>query len=220
MLHAVLALLFPFLALTQTYQEPPKAMHVSTRPTIPQHAKPLVILDAGHGGSDEGAKIRFFKEKKITLTTTMMVKKYLEDLGYRVIMTRTRDVYIPLHRRVSIANRTKAVIFVSIHFNASQSKEAKGIEIFYCSSDGWRAQASKQLASTILRHIIDETRADSRGVKAGNFHVIRETEMPAVLVEGGFITNLDERSLLRENTYLSKLARGIALGVDKYLKKS
>ncbi len=210
MLLFFLAFLFPFASLQ---------VHQSTRPSIPQHAKPLVILDAGHGGSDEGAKIRFFKEKKITLTTTTMVKRYLEELGYRVIMTRSRDVYIPLHRRVSIANKTKAVIFVSVHFNASQSREAKGIEIFYSTKEAWRAQASKQLAATILRQVITETHAESRGVKAGNFHVIRETEMPAVLVEGGFITNADERSLLRENTYLSKLAKGIALGVDKYLKK-
>ena len=189
------------------------------RPSIPQHAKPLVILDAGHGGSDEGAKVHFFQEKKITLSTVLLLKKQLEELGYRVILTRSRDVYIPLHRRVSIANRTRAVLFVSLHYNASQSKEAKGIEVFYCSGqDTWRTQASKKLASSILSQLVSHTQAESRGVKAGNFHVIRETEMPAVLVEAGFITNFDERSSLRDKTYLDKIAKGIAQGIDKYLK--
>jgi N-acetylmuramoyl-L-alanine amidase len=203
-----LALLFPL------FLKP-----VDSRPSIPQHAKPLIILDAGHGGSDEGAKIRFFKEKKITLSTTLYVKKYLEELGYRIILTRSRDVFIPLHRRVSIANKTRGILFISVHFNASQSRDAKGIEVFYSSQPGKRSQASKQLATSVLQNVIKETKADSRGVKAGNFHVIRETEMPAILVEGGFITNTEERSNLRERSYLDKLAKGIALGVDKYLKK-
>lgn len=189
------------------------------RPSIPQHAKPLVILDAGHGGSDEGAKVHFFQEKRVTLSTVLLLKKQLEEMGYRVILTRSRDVYIPLHRRVSIANRTRAVVFVSVHYNASQSREAKGIEVFYCSGQSaWRAQASKGLAASILSQLITHTQAESRGVKSGNFHVIRETEMPAVLVEAGFITNVEERSLLRDKTYLEKIAKGIAAGVDKYLK--
>lgn len=189
------------------------------RPSIPQHAKPLVILDAGHGGSDEGAKVHFFQEKKVALSTVLLLKKYLDEMGYRVILTRSRDVYIPLHRRVSIANRTRAVIFVSVHYNASHSKDAKGIEVFYCpGEDTWKTQASKKLAGSILSHLLSHTKADSRGVKAGNFHVIRETQMPAVLVEAGFITNLEERSFLRDKNYLEKVAKGIAIGVDKYLR--
>jgi len=189
------------------------------RPSIPQHAKPLVILDAGHGGSDEGAKVNFFQEKKVTLSTVLLLKKQLEEMGYRVILTRSRDVYIPLHRRVSIANRTRGVVFVSVHYNASKSQDVKGIEVFYCSGkDPWRTQASKRLASSILSPLLSYTQAESRGVKVGNFHVIRETEMPAVLVEAGFITNFDERTLLRDKKYLENLAKGIAIGIDKYLK--
>lgn len=200
--------------------------------SIPQHAKPLVILDAGHGGTDEGAKVGQFMEKKLTLSTVMLLKKYLGDLGYRVILTRNRDVYVPLPRRVSLANHTghttskdmsrrHAVIFVSVHYNASQSHDAKGIEVFYNAGSshgsGWRSQASKGLASAILSSLITQTRAESRGVKKGNFHVIRETEMPAVLVEGGFITNLEERAFLRDKGYIDKIAKGIALGIDKYM---
>jgi N-acetylmuramoyl-L-alanine amidase len=181
--------------------------------------KPLIVLDAGHGGTDEGAKVNAFMEKKLSLTATILVKKHLEEMGYRVIMTRSRDVYLPLPRRVSIANKTKGSLFVSVHFNSSPSTEAQGIEIFYFDSkELWRTRASKRLANCILGRIISQTDAHSRGIKQGNFHVIRETDMPAVLVEGGFMTNREERGKLREREYLDKLAVGIALGIDKYMR--
>lgn len=181
--------------------------------------KPLIILDAGHGGTDEGAKVNTFMEKKIALTAALLTKKHLEELGYRVIMTRSRDVFLPLPRRVLIANKTKGSLFVSVHFNSSPSVEAQGIEIFYYDSkEIWRTRASKRLADCILFQVIDQTDAISRGIKQGNFHVIRETEMPAVLVEGGFMTNRDERAKLRDRAYLDRLAVGIAQGIDKYMK--
>ena len=181
--------------------------------------KPLVILDAGHGGTDEGAKVRSFLEKKINLLTTLLTKKHLEELGYRVVLTRSRDSYVSLPKRVSIANKTKASLFVSIHFNASKSQEAQGIEVFYYNSDEmWRSRASQRLANCVLYRVIDQTDGLSRGVKHGNLHVIRETEMPAVLVEGGFITNQAERNKLKDKAYLDRIAVGIAQGVDKYLK--
>lgn len=222
MLRLLVIFFFSFASLSAQ----PKA---AANSSIPQHAKPLVILDAGHGGSDEGAKVGHFMEKKITLSTVMILKKYLTEMGYRVILTRNRDVYIPLPRRVSLANRTgaptvasrpKEVVFVSVHYNASQSQDAKGIEVFYSPGpSASRSQASKGLASAILSNLVTQTRAESRGVKSGNFHVIRETEMPAVLVEGGFITNKEERTLLRDKGYLDKIAKGIALGIEKYMKK-
>ena len=181
--------------------------------------KPLIILDAGHGGADEGAKVNTFIEKQLTLMTTVMIKKHLEEMSYRVIMTRNKDIYLPLQRRVSIANKTKGSLFVSVHFNSSPSLEAKGIEIFYFDSkELWRTRASKRLANCILCRIIDQTDAVSRGIKQGNFHVIRETDMPAVLVEGGFITNKEERGHLRDKAYLDRLAVGVAQGIDKYMK--
>lgn len=187
--------------------------------SVPQHAKPLIILDAGHGGTDEGAKIHYFMEKKLTLMTTLLLRKYLNEMGYRVIMTRSKDVFIPLHRRVSIANKTKAALFVSMHFNSSPSPEAHGIEIFYhAGSDRKRSQQSKEVGSLVLKELIAQTHALSRGVKNGNFHVIRETTMPAILIEGGFMTNIIERSNLRDKKYLEQIAKGIALGIDKYLK--
>lgn len=181
--------------------------------------KPLIILDAGHGGTDEGAKVNTFMEKRLTLTTSLLVRRHLEELGYRVIMTRSKDVYLPLPRRVAIANKMKGSLFVSIHFNSSPRPDAQGIEIFYFDSkEMWRTRASKRLASCILHRVLDHTDAASRGIKQGNFHVIRETDMPAVLVEGGFLTNKEERSRLRDREYLNQMAIGIAQGIDKYMK--
>lgn len=181
--------------------------------------KPLIIIDPGHGGTDEGAKVNAFMEKKVTLVTALMVRKHLEELGYRVLMTRSKDVYLPLPRRVAVANKAKASLFVSIHFNSSPGGDAQGIEIFYFDSkELWRTKASRRLAHCILRGLIGETGAVSRGVKQGNFHVIRETDMPAVLVEGGFMTHKEERALLRDKEYLNKLAVGIADGIDRYMK--
>jgi|ERR1700722_10859706 len=204
----------------QSSYEPVRSGTEMASPSAPVYpAHPLIILDAGHGGTDEGARVKTFMEKRITLTTTLLTKKRLEERGYKVILTRARDNYISLARRVSIANRTKCAAFVSIHFNASRSHTAKGVEIYFCdTSEKWRTRASRRLADCILYQVIDQTEAHSRGVKGGNFHVIRETEMPAVLVEGGFVTNADERKLLRDKEYLSKIAEGIANGVDKYFK--
>jgi N-acetylmuramoyl-L-alanine amidase len=204
------------------YQGPP---HIAPKkeinalpPSLVQNMKPLIILDAGHGGSDEGAKVRSLLEKRITLTTTLLTKKYLEELGFRVLLTRSRDVFVSLQRRTGIANKAKASLFVSIHYNSSRNNEASGIEIFYSDDKDWRSHSSKRLANLILYHLVDETGALSRGVKKGNFHVIRETEMPAVLVEGGFMTNQEEGSLLKDRTYLDHIAKGIAEGVEKFLK--
>jgi N-acetylmuramoyl-L-alanine amidase len=182
-------------------------------------AKPTIMLDAGHGGRDEGTKIHTFKEKKITLATVLYTKKYLEEMGYRVILTRARDVEMSLPRRVSLANKTRCSLFVSIHYNFSRNTEASGVEIFYYDSkEAARSKESRKLANYILHYVIDQTEASSRGVKIGNFHVIRETEMPAVLLEGGFVSNSKECSKLRKKEYLEQIAKGVALGIDKYFK--
>ncbi|CAM0116921.1 hypothetical protein RSOCI_01060 [Rhabdochlamydiaceae symbiont of Dictyostelium giganteum] len=201
---------------SQSFKTPSRFLN-----TVPQHAKPLVIIDPGHGGGDEGAKVGYLMEKRLTLTSALMVRKNLEEMGYRVILTRSKDVFIPLSRRVSIANQTKAHLFVSIHYNTSPSEEAQGVEVFYYGPPNLtRTKSSRFLGNAILYGITGHTKAVSRGVKRGNFHVIRETVMPSVLVEGGFMTHAKERSCLRDRLYLEKIARGIAQGIDSYFKAS
>lgn len=188
-----------------------------------QSAAPTIVLDAGHGGRDRGAKSKlpFCEEKRLCLQTARLVQKYLDQLGYRVVMTRSTDAFLPLSRRVEIAHQAHCEAFVSIHFNASRNPAAKGVEIFFYDSkkDRSRSRSSKRLADFILPRIQRRTSAISRGVKKGNFYVIRETKVPAILVEGGFITHPQERAALKNPTYQEKLARGIADGIDTYFKK-
>lgn len=188
-------------------------------PSLEQKRDTLIVLDAGHGGMDEGAKRSNIVEKSVCLKTALLAKKHLEKMGYRVLLTRSRDVSLPLHRRVALANKIKGSLFVSLHYNSAPSRDANGIEIYYCSTkDNKRTQASKKLANLVLHYMVDETQAHSRGIRDGNFFVIRETSMPAILVEGGFITNKSERQKLSDVTYIDKIAEGIALGIDKYLR--
>ncbi len=182
------------------------------------HTKPLIIVDPGHGGADEGAKVGKVKEKDLTLATAWLLRRELNHLGYRVIMTRGKDLFISLARRVSIANKTYPLVFVSLHYNSSPSSQAEGIEIFY--HRGWnigKALSSRRLAQQILSELIRNTSACSRGVKNGGFYVIRETNMPAVLVEGGFMTHKEELLRLEKQEYLQLIAKSIADGIDKYL---
>jgi len=181
--------------------------------------KPLIVLDAGHGGFDLGASSHSVIEKILCLSTAQLLKKQLNTLGYRVVLTRTRDVFLSLKQRTAIANKVRGKLFLSIHYNAAKSVSASGIEVYYYESgDAHRARESKKLATTVLSRMLQQTGALSRGVKRGNFHVIRETTMPAILIEGGFITNRAERTLISDLKYREKLAKSIADGVDRYCK--
>lgn len=186
----------------------------------PHQAHPLIVLDAGHGGKDPGTKVESILEKRLTLSTALLVKRALEVLGYRVVLTRSRDVSLSLQRRVGIANKMEATILVSLHYNSASNPKAKGLEVYYYSSktDAMRTKESKHLANCALYQIIDQTSMSSRGVRKGNWYVNREAEMPSILIEGGFLTNPEELSHLKNRDFLNKLAEGIARGIDKYLK--
>lgn len=189
----------------------------STKPPQKTHKGALIVLDPGHGGFDMGAEAGGAQEKMLTLTTAILLKKHLSAKGYRVILTRSKDVFVSLSKRSTIANSTKSTLFVSVHYNAHVQTDPSGIEVYYYrEGSSSRSIASKKLAQSVLSNMITLTGAESRGVKHGNLHVIRETEMPAILVEGGFITNPKERNKLKEKEYLDQIALGIAEGIDKY----
>jgi N-acetylmuramoyl-L-alanine amidase len=179
----------------------------------------LIVLDPGHGGYDVGARYFSCDEKSLALSVALLTKKHLTEMGYRVILTRSRDVFIPLETRAMIANETKGKLFVSIHCNAAKNSLAKGVEVFYYTCpDKWRSGSSKKLASRILSKVIERTGADDRGVKEGNFFVLRETKMPSIIIETGFMTHPDELHLLKDIVYRDKLAKGISEGIDTYFK--
>lgn len=186
--------------------------------------KAFIILDPGHGGQDTGtqsiSKPRY-QEKSLNLITAQFVKTYLQELGYQVLMTRETDVFVSLEKRAQWANKQKPDLFISIHYNAALNAEAQGLEVFYYPSKEKRIRMhrSKKLAQKILKNILKQTKATSRGVKEGNYAVIRETYMPAILIEGGFITNEKELQKLKDPYYLKQLSWGIVKGIDEYLNK-
>lgn len=199
------------------------ALNQKTRPFQIPVKRELVIVDAGHGGKDAGAssKKEKYEEKALTLETAQLISKYLEDLGYKTLLTRKQDIYVPLDTRAEIANSVDADLFVSIHYNYSPSQEAEGIEVYYYkelkAQPSGRIVESKELGQEVLKKIVKFTGAQSRGVKQANFAVVRETKMPAILIEAGFLSNPQEREKLKDQKYLHSLAKGIANGVDQYL---
>lgn len=185
----------------------------------------VVVVDPGHGGDDYGTHSNgkpTYHEKHLNLATAKMLKTYLEQNGITVIMTRKDDVFIALDKRAEFANRMKPTLFVSVHYNSAPSKEADGVEVFYyrCEKDKKRTKESRLLAKAVLDQVILATKANSRGVKNGNFAVIRETKMPAILIEGGFLTNDKEMEKIKDPNYMKKIAWGISQGVKSYLNTS
>jgi N-acetylmuramoyl-L-alanine amidase len=201
---------------------PPAPPPMIARPELPPRpsAAPLVVLDAGHGGHDDGARCVTppYPEKRATLQLAQLVQKRLTALGYRVALTRCQDLFLSLHERALLANQKGASAFVSLHFNHCSNPTAKGLEVFYCVNDPMlkRDLLSKELADSVLRHTLDNTHAKDRGVKEASFVVIRTTAMPSILVEGGFLSNQDEGRMISELPYLERMAQGIALGVHHY----
>ena len=223
-IYLFLALIAPGCSRKVTIEEaPPPIPQRTITPLKPFFRKGLIVIDAGHGGQDMGTQSLAepkTQEKHLTLTTTLMLNQYLKKLGYQTLLTRAEDFFVPLDLRSAFANSNKASLFVSVHYNSAPSTQAEGVEVYFYQSDKdkTRSDKSKQLAEKVLNRVIANTHAKSRGVKHGNFAVIRETKMPAILVEGGFVTNDRELRNLRNPEYLKKIAESIAQGINDYLK--
>jgi N-acetylmuramoyl-L-alanine amidase len=169
-----------------------------------------IVIDAGHGGYDRGGVPgQRISEKDKTLDVAQRLKRILQADGYRVIMTRDSDVFIPLPTRVAIANSQRGASFVSIHFNCASRAGANGIETYYYRSD------SASLAQSIHRNVLSGAPTENRGIRRRGFYVLRRTAIPSVLVECGFLTNPTEGSLALTANYRQKLAEQIARGINR-----
>lgn len=167
-----------------------------------------VVIDAGHGGSDRGGiPGQRIPEKEMTLDVAQRLKALLTASGYHVVMTRDSDVFIPLATRVAIANSYQNAIFVCIHFNSARRMGANGIETYFYSRD------SLPLASAVHYFVAGGAPTPNRGVRRRGFYVLRKTNVPAVLVECGFLTNPSEGEYAQTASYRQKLAEEIAAGV-------
>jgi N-acetylmuramoyl-L-alanine amidase len=169
-----------------------------------------VVLDPGHGGYDNGAKaVSGLNEKMLTLDVAKRVKPLLQARGYRVIMTRTTDVFIPLGGRTGISNSHRDAAFVSIHCNWANRRAANGVEAYYYNPK------SAPLAAKILREIAPCYGSHSRGVKFARYYVLHHNERPATLLEIGFISNGKENASLQNPAVRQRIAEKIALGIAK-----
>src|SRR5438132_8151632 len=167
-----------------------------------------VVIDAGHGGHDRGGiPGQKIAEKDMTLDVAQRLGNVLAASGYHVVMTRDSDVFVPLPTRVAIANSYRNAIFVCIHFNATKRMGAGGIETYFYSRD------SLPIASAVHYYVAGGAPSANRGVRRRGYYVLRKTNVPAVLVECGFLTNPTEGAYAQTASYRQKLAEEIAAGV-------
>jgi N-acetylmuramoyl-L-alanine amidase len=169
-----------------------------------------VVIDAGHGGHDNGGNYGKVYEKHLALDTAMRLENYLKASGYRTVMTRRSDQFISLSRRCQVGNSHSNSIFVSIHYNYTWKRGVSGLETFYYSS------RSKPLADFIHTGMHKRVRAVDRGVKFARYYVIRNAKNPSVLVEAGFVSNSSERARMKQGSYRDNIAHGIAEGIARY----
>lgn len=169
-----------------------------------------VVIDAGHGGHDNGGQWGKVYEKHLALDTAFRLEGKLKSMGYQTVMTRRSDYFISLPERVRTGNCYRNAIFVSIHYNYTWKPEVSGLETFYSSEEGHR------LAQYVQNSLIRRTRTVDRLVKYARFYVIRNSSLPAILVEGGFVSNETERSRMKSAWFRETIAQGIADGIQRY----
>lgn len=194
-----------------------------------------VFIDVGHGGSDPGAQYYGVNEKDINLQVSNKLKQKLEQAGYTVIMPRSSDIHIDYKtERSKMANASNADIFVSVHHNAMPGNAGvNGIETFYYKydpdypskingamhNDPTRVLKSAALANEIHKALINSTAAYNRGVRRNSFAVLRETNIPAVLLELGFMSNQNELNKLTTSSYQEVLSSAVKAGIDAYFNQ-
>lgn len=172
-----------------------------------------ICVDAGHGGKDPGAVGQGgLLEKDVALAIARWLKKLLLSLNHDVILTRSNDTFVSLSDRCRLTNAQKADLFISIHCNSAGVATANGVETFHHPT----SKKGIKLATLVHSKLITITGLRNRGIKQGNFQVLRNTAMPAILVEVGFINNLDEEKLLGDPIYQVKCAIAIAEGIKSY----
>ncbi|MBR2723327.1 MAG: N-acetylmuramoyl-L-alanine amidase, partial [Lentisphaeria bacterium] len=202
---------------------------------VKRHKVRTVFIDPGHGGKDVGAEGRYYSEKKLTMRLAAKVRVLLKNAGFNVVMSRRSDAYLTLQQRASIANKNKADVFVSIHFNSAANKKVYGLETYCMTPVGasssnaskieWKSYNGNRhdknnfaLAYLMQRSMLRYSNALDRGVKHARFLVLREVEMPAVLVECGFLSNPESERIIGTEKYLNQIARGIAQSIISYKK--
>jgi N-acetylmuramoyl-L-alanine amidase len=201
-----------------------------------------IVLDPGHGGTSKGAESVFQKylEKDLTLTTALALRSLLEAKGFRVLLTRDRDVHVPLEQRTEIANCAGADLFLSLHYNASTHSEACGVEVHVYTlahqpstermqlvSEDEKVHPANQndaanlrLAFEVQSGLWKNLGANDRGVRHSRFRVLENLRCPGILVEGGFLSHPVEARKIVTEDYRKRLVQTIFEAIDRYIKSA
>jgi N-acetylmuramoyl-L-alanine amidase len=197
-----------------------EAPSVLPRPNIQKYHQPLVMIDPGNGGKDTGyIGYGGLRESEVSLSIALQTADILQQKGIATKLTRNGDYYVALDDRVAMSRQAKANVFVSIHANGIDNRpEIRGIETYH-------HETGIKLAQTLHRTVLDEFRGMQqplvdRGVRKARFLILRKSEIPAVEVDTGYLTNSAESAQLADPVYRTKMARAIALGIVRYLDSS
>lgn len=188
----------------------------------------VIVIDPGHGGADPGAQNSGLKEKDINLDISLRLRKVLDSKGCKVILTREEDTdfFRPgfyegrmakraeLNQRINLASENNADLFISVHTNSFPQRNTYGMETYY----HLKSATGKALAELIQEQLIQLQPDNKRKAKAGDYYLINQSKMPAVIVEVGFISNSRERKLLLSEDYRDQIAEAIGTGIDQYFK--
>ncbi|KON90241.1 N-acetylmuramoyl-L-alanine amidase [Sporosarcina globispora] len=185
-----------------------------TKPGAEKHLRnKTIVLDPGHGGRDNGTTgARGTREKDVTIRTAQLLADKLRSAGANVILTRSGDTYLPLPSRVGISHYHNADAFISIHYDSTPDRTARGATTYYYHP------FQKELAANIHSNITAMTNLRDRGYRVGDYHVIRENKRNAVLIELGYLSNPAEEALIASAQYQQSAAAGIYQGLARYFK--
>lgn len=178
--------------------------------------KHLVVLDAGHGQHDPGAiGVTDHKEKDFNLAMVLKVAELLkQDAQFEVVLTRSDDTFVELGNRAPIANNLNAAAFISIHANTGPSQAVGGSESYYYHPNG------KSLADVLQTYLVQATGFKDRKVKLGDLRVLRDSKMPAALLEVGFLSNKQEEATMFNEEWQRRVAAGIVEGIKQYFAQA
>lgn len=191
---------------------------------LAQGKRPLVwVIDAGHGGRDEGTKSGNIKEKDINLKVSQEVVRLIRKHkpGIRVVTTRNKDVFVSLSERCRIANRARADLFLSIHVNWARKKSLRGTETYYARSSRKNSRSANAGKSELLARLLQNNYAASgrpiyRGVRTNRMYVTANTNMPAALTEIAFISNASDAAYITTEKGMKETARMIFNALMEY----
>jgi N-acetylmuramoyl-L-alanine amidase len=185
-----------------------------------------IVIDAGHGGKDPGTMSkRGTKEKHINLSTARILRDMLVAAGYRVYMTRDRDVFLPLEGRTEYTKRKDADLFISLHANANNSSSLRGLEVYYLKSSQAAKQRHRQATmylSSMIMKASERTGIDTRKAVGAGYYVLRNNVCPSVLVEIGYLSNRYDEKLLTSIAYQKQVAAAVTMAVkqtDAYMSR-